>query len=143
MGDLGGSEIVSHLFDRHKNTMNRRETGALGENIAADYLAKHGYIIRERNFRTREGEIDIIAEKDGTLVFVEVRAKTSKQFGTAEESITERKKKRLIALAEAYLSDCAEQPASCRIDIIAIQLDAQGELIRLNMIENAIDWTTA
>jgi putative endonuclease len=143
MGDLGGSEIVSHLFDRHKKAMNRKETGALGEKIAADYLTKHGYIICERNFRTREGEIDIIAEKDGTLVFVEVRAKTSKQFGTAEESITERKKKRLIALAEAYLSDCADQPASCRIDIIAIQLDAQGKLIRLNTIENAIDWAEA
>jgi len=123
--------------------MNRRETGTLGENIAADHLLQHGYIIRERNFRTREGEIDIIAEKDGTLVFVEVRTKTSKQFGTAEESITERKKKRLTALAEAYLSDCAEQPASCRIDIIAIQLDTQGKLLRLNAIENAIDWTTA
>ena len=123
--------------------MNRKETGALGENIAADYLSKRGYTIRERNFRIREGEIDIIAEKDGTLVFVEVRSKTSRQFGTAEESITERKKKRLIALTEAYLSDCAEQPASCRIDIIAIQLDAQGKLIRLNTIENAIDWTAA
>ena len=123
--------------------MNRKETGALGENIAADYLSKRGYTIRERNFRTREGEIDIIAEKNGTLVFVEVRAKTSKAFGTAEESITEKKKQRLIALAEAYLGECAEQPASCRIDIIAITLGSNGELIRLNTIENATGWTTA
>jgi Holliday junction resolvase-like predicted endonuclease len=79
-------------------TMNRKETGAIAENIAADYLSKRGYKIRERNYRTREGEIDIIAEKDGTLVFAEVRAKTGKSFGSAEESITERKKKRLIAL---------------------------------------------
>jgi putative endonuclease len=122
--------------------MKRKETGTIGENIAANYLSKRGYKIRERNYRTREGEIDIIAEKDGTLVFVEVRTKTSRRFGTAEESITERKKKRLIALAETYLSDCGEQPAFCRIDIVAIDLNAKGELLRLNLIENATGWTT-
>jgi putative endonuclease len=122
--------------------MKRKETGTIGENIAANYLSKRGYKIRERNYRIRAGEIDIIAEKDGTLVFVEVRTKTSRQFGTAEESITDRKKKRLIALAEAYLSDSGEQPASCRIDIVAIDLNAKGELLRLNLIENATGWTT-
>lgn len=122
--------------------MNRKETGAIAENIAADYLQKRGYKIHERNYRTREGEIDIIAEKDGTLVFFEVRAKTGRTFGSAEESITERKKKRLVALAEAYLSDTGEQPESCRIDIIAIKLGAGGELIRINVIENATGWTT-
>ena len=126
----------------YKKTMNRKETGAIGENIAADYLSKHGYKIRERNYRTREGEIDIIAEKDGTLVFFEVRAKTGRAFGSAEESITERKQKRLVALAEAYLSDSGEQPDSCRIDIIAIKLGANGKLIRLDLIENATGWTT-
>jgi len=122
--------------------MNRKETGTIAENIAADYLSKRGYKIRERNYRTKEGEIDIIAEKDGALIFVEVRAKTGKSFGSAEESITERKKKRLIALAEAYLSDSGEQPESCRIDLIAIKLGANGELIRLDLIENATGWTT-
>ena len=67
--------------------MNRKETGAIAENIAADYLSKRGYKIHERNYRTREGEIDIIAYKDGTLIFVEVRAKTGRAFGSAEESI--------------------------------------------------------
>ena len=122
--------------------MNRRETGAIAENIAADYLTKRGYKIRERNYRTRNGEIDIIAEKDGALVFVEVRAKTGKAFGSAEESITERKKVRLVALAEAYLGDTGEQPESCRIDIIAIKLGTDGRLIRLNVVENATGWTT-
>ena len=122
--------------------MNRRETGAIAENIAADYLTKRGYKIRERNYRTRNGEIDIIAEKDGALVFFEVRAKTGRTFGSAEESITERKKVRLIALAEAYLGDTGEQPESCRIDIIAIKLGTDGRLIRLNVVENATGWTT-
>ncbi|MFA5054997.1 MAG: YraN family protein [Dehalococcoidia bacterium] len=122
--------------------MNRRETGAIAENIATDYLLKRGYKIRERNYRTRAGEIDIIAWKDGALVFIEVRAKTGKSFGSAEESITERKKKRLVALAEAYLSDTGEQPEACRIDLIAIDLNAKGELLRLNLIENATGWAT-
>jgi putative endonuclease len=122
--------------------MNRKETGAIAENIAADYLSKRGYKIRERNYRTREGEIDIIAEKEGTLIFFEVRAKTGRAFGSAEESITERKQKRLVALAEAYLSDSGEQPDSCRIDIIAIKLGANGTLIRLDVVENATGWTT-
>jgi putative endonuclease len=133
---IGGFQGVS------TKVMNRRETGAIAENIAADYLQKRGYRIRERNYRTREGEIDIIAWKDGALVFIEVRAKTGKSFGSAEESLTERKKKRLIALAEAYLSDTGEQPEACRIDLIAIDLNAKGELLRLNLIENATGWAT-
>mgnify|MGYP001766741733 CR=1 FL=1 len=119
------------------NIMNRKETGAIAENIAADHLIKHGYKIRERNYRTRNGEIDIIAERNGTLVFCEVRAKTGKAFGSAEESITERKKKRLIALAEAYLGDTGEQPGACRIDLIAIKLSVDGGVVNLNVIENA------
>ena len=122
--------------------MNRKETGAIAENIAADYLLKRGYNIRERNYRTCNGEIDIIAEKGEALVFFEVRAKTGRAFGSAEESITERKKKRLIALAEAYLGDTGEQPESCRIDIIAIRLSTNGKLMRFNVIENATGWTT-
>ncbi|MFA5366788.1 MAG: YraN family protein [Dehalococcoidia bacterium] len=122
--------------------MNRRETGTIAENIAADYLQKRGYKIRERNYRTREGEIDIIACKDDTLIFIEVRAKTGRTFGSAEESITERKKKRLVALAEAYLSDTGEQPESCRIDLIAIRIRADGGLTSINVIENATGWTT-
>src|SRR5512136_3123638 len=75
-GLTGGSVIVSPFQGGFQGVsikiMNRKETGAIAENIAADYLSKRGYKIRERNYRTREGEIDIIAEKDGTLVFVEV-----------------------------------------------------------------------
>ena len=120
--------------------MKRRETGALGERIAADHLIGRGYAIRERNFRTREGEIDIIAEKDGTLVFVEVRTRRSRACGTAEESITRRKKERLVALAEAYMEDRDDLPQSWRIDVVALELERNGKISRIELFENATDW---
>lgn len=118
--------------------MKRKEIGALGEKIATEYLTKLGYRIRERNFRSREGEIDIIAEKDNFLVFVEVRTKRSSSFGTAEESVTAKKKERLIALAQAYMEGRDGLPPSWRIDVVALELGPKGEISRLELIENAI-----
>jgi putative endonuclease len=118
--------------------MRSRDIGALGEKIAADYLTGLGYTIRERNFRLREGEIDIIAEKDDFLVFIEVRTRTSNSYGTPEESVTSQKKERLIALAEAYIEDRDDLPSSWRIDVVAIELGAKREVSRLEIIENAI-----
>ncbi len=118
--------------------MNRRETGAQGEQIAANYLKRKGYRIRERNFRCREGEIDIVAEKGDFLVFVEVRTKTDTSFGTPEESITASKKDKLITLAQTYIETHTGLPASWRIDVVAIELDKRGEVSRLRLIKNAI-----
>ena len=118
--------------------MHSRDIGALGEKIAAEYLTGLGYMIRERNFRLREGEIDIIAEKDDFLVFIEVRTRTSTSYGTPEESVTAQKKERLIALAEAYREDRADLPSSWRIDVVAIELGPKRKVARLEIIENAI-----
>ena len=118
--------------------MHARDIGALGEKIAAEYLTSLGYVIRERNFRSREGEIDIIAENNDFLVFIEVRTRTSNSYGTPEESVTAQKKERLIALAEAYIEDREDLPSSWRIDVVAIELGSKRELSRLEIIENAI-----
>ena len=118
--------------------MHSRDIGALGEKIAAEYLTSLGYMIRERNFRSREGEIDIIAEKDDFLVFIEVRTRTSNSYGTPEESVTAQKKERLIALAEAYREDREDLPSSWRIDVVAIELGPKRKVARLEIIENAI-----
>ena len=120
--------------------MKRSEVGALGESIAAAHLEGQGYTIRERNFRTREGEIDIIADKDGVLVFVEVKARRSRACGTPEESITPRKKERLIALADAYMEGRDGLPEAWRIDVVALELGRDGEVERIDVIENATDW---
>ena len=83
--------------------MNRKALGELGERWAREYLEQHGYRIRETNFRCREGEIDIVAEHEGCLVFVEVRTKTGSAFGTPEESVTASKKEKLASVAMSYL----------------------------------------
>jgi putative endonuclease len=118
--------------------MDSREIGALGEKIAAEYLTRLGYVIRERNFRSREGEIDIIAEKDDFLIFVEVRTRRSLSFGTPEESVTAKKKERLIAMTQAYMEDREDLPPSWRIDVMALELGPKGQISRLELIENAI-----
>ena len=118
--------------------MKRKELGAIGEKLARDFLKKKGYKIRETNFRCREGEIDIIAQKKGYLVFVEVRTKTSAGFGSPEESVTFAKKEKLIASAFSYLNSHKDLPEFWRIDFVAVELDQKGKTTRIELIENAI-----
>ena len=118
--------------------MKRRETGALGEKFARNFLKKKGYRIRETNFRCHEGEIDIIAEKKDYLVFIEVRTKTSSSFGSPEESITYTKKEKLVASALSYMETHRNLPALWRIDFVAVELDKDGRAVRIDLIENAI-----
>jgi putative endonuclease len=117
---------------------NRKSLGAAGEELAARELARRGYIIRERNWRCKLGELDIVAEQAGELVFVEVRTRRGNQFGTPEESITPTKRAHLIAAAQTFIKAHALQDRDWRIDVVAIDLSPQGELRRLDVIENAI-----
>ena len=95
-------------------------TGARAERLAADYLMRHGLTIVGRNFRTRFGEIDLIARDGRTLVFVEVRMRTSRAYGGAIESITAAKRARLVAAANGYLAMLGREPP-CRFDAILLQ----------------------
>ena len=119
--------------------MNRQEVGKLGEKAARKFLKKWGYRIRETGFRCPRGEIDIIAQQKDCLVFVEVRSKSSPDFGTPEESLTQAKKKRLIASALIYTSTHQNLPSLWRIDVVAIELDDKGKTQRIELIENAIE----
>ncbi|MFC2070987.1 YraN family protein, partial [Chloroflexota bacterium] len=83
--------------------MKKRNTGILGEKLAGDLLKKRGYKILEKNYRCPRGEIDIIARHKDTLAFIEVRSKTSLEFGTPEESITPIKKEKIRTTALHYL----------------------------------------
>jgi putative endonuclease len=116
----------------------RKEVGAIGEKLAADFLKKRGYKIIQRNFRCREGEIDIIAQKDECLVFVEVRTKKNTAFGTPEESVTLSKREKLISLANAYIQAYNKPPQSWRIDVVAVELTPDNRVSRLEHIENAV-----
>ncbi len=119
-------------------TRSRRRLGDFGERLAVQHLLAKGYSIRERNFRTREGEIDIIAEGGGVLAFVEVRARRGGAMGSALESLTLAKQRRLLALAEAYSQDRPDLPAERRIDLIALDLAPDGRLLSLQHIEGAV-----
>jgi putative endonuclease len=121
--------------------MKRRETGALGEKIACDFLGKNGYDIVETNYHCPEGEIDIITKQADTLVFVEVRTKKSRLFGSPEESITQVKKEKLQTLAKRYGQEHENLPATWRIDVVAIQMDDSGRVSRIELIENAVEGT--
>lgn len=79
-----------------------------------------------RNYHTRYGEVDLIAEDDGTLVFVEVKARRNAVFGTPEESVTLRKRERLARTAETYLQANGLDQRDWRIDVVAITLQANG-----------------
>jgi len=119
--------------------MDRQEVGRLGEKAARKFLKKRGYRIRETGFRCPHGEIDIVARQKDYLVFVEVRTKTSPDFGSPEESITQAKKKKLIASALTYNSTHQKLPPLWRIDFVAVELDDRGKAKRIDLIENAVE----
>ena len=118
--------------------MNRKALGEMGEQWARDYLARNGYIIRETNFRCREGEIDIVAQDGDCLVIVEVRTKTGSAFGSPEESVTAAKQEKLVAVALSYLQTHDDLPSEWRIDVVAIEVGPRGRVIRTELIQNAV-----
>ena len=94
--------------------------GRLGEELAADALRGLGYAILARRYRTRYGEIDIVAQDEETLVFVEVKARKSDRYGSAAESVTNSKQRRIAAMALDYLSWVNRLDDPCRFDVVAI-----------------------
>ncbi len=119
--------------------MKRKSTGVLGEKLAQGFLKKKGYSILETNYRCREGEIDIIARQKDCLIFIEVRTKSNLEFGTPEESITETKMRHLEQAAQHYRQNHDKLPDLWRIDLVAVELDSNNKLKRIDLIENAIE----
>jgi putative endonuclease len=118
--------------------VNRKALGEMGERWAREYLERHGYRIRETNFRCREGEIDIVAEHNGCLVFIEVRTKTGSAFGSPEESVTVAKQDKLASVAMSYLQTRDGLPSEWRIDVVAIEVSPRGRVTRTELIQNAV-----
>ena len=124
-------------------TKTKVELGATGETLAVKHLKQLGYKIIEQNFRVCYGEIDIIAEQDGTLVFIEVKTRTGKRYGLPFDSITANKQNHLSKAALEYMSrnNCHDRAA--RFDVISVQFDGgePGKLsdARIEIIKNAFD----
>ena len=100
--------------------MNNKILGAQGEERAGAYLTAHGYEICERNYRIRSGEIDIIADDHGTLVFVEVKTRSGTSYGTPAEAVDFRKRKKIIQTAYRYLRQRQIDNRPCRFDVIEV-----------------------
>ena len=92
--------------------------GARAEDLCAALMRRAGLVLVERNWRCRHGEIDLIAEERGMLVFAEVRMRSSRGFGGAAESVTAAKRQRLLAAARLYLSRRAD--TACRFDVFLV-----------------------
>jgi len=112
----------------------RQYVGTLGEQAACAALEAKGYRVLNRNYRVRGGEIDIVCERDGTVVFCEVKTRTSAVFGFGEEAVTYAKQRRLRKLALEYMQREGVKARTIRFDVIAIDV-ANGLVSELRHLE--------
>ena len=136
-----GSRLALIVGARPGMTEARQNLGKSGENLAATELESRGYAIIERRYRTTHGEIDIIARDGETMVFVEVRRRSSEDFGTAAESVTPAKQRRVIRMAIAYLSmNGLYDRCPVRFDVVGID-DLPDGSPRITVYAGAFDAT--
>lgn len=117
----------------------RREFGQEGESIAIRYLKKNGYKILEQNYRTKLGEIDIIAKDKDTIVFVEVKARRSRRFGNPKYAVTPKKQRKISMVALYYLKAAKQNDAKARFDVVAIHSAQDNPSIEV--VKNAFELT--
>jgi len=115
----------------------RQSLGKHGEDLACRELERRGYAIVARRYRTRGGEIDIIARDGRTLVFVEVKARESRAFGAAAEAVTAFKQRRITDLALDYMMHHHLTDCPCRFDVVSIHLDSGDPIVEI--FQNAFD----
>ncbi len=115
----------------------RKEVGAKGEKLAAKFLKRKGYKIIQRNYKCKLGEIDIIAEQDRTIVFVEVKTRRTQEFGPPQYAITAAKRGQISRVALLYIREKKMVEQSCRFDVIAITFPPESRKPRIEHIENA------
>ena len=120
----------------------RQSLGAWGQQHARAYLERSGYTILTENYRCREGEIDIVAEDTGCLVFVEVRTRSGRLAGTPEESVNAKKQAQLIRVAQAFLQAHPNASPDWRIDVVAIEGSGHGQPRRITLYPNAVEGTS-
>ena len=118
-------------------TEKRLTLGKKGEDFAADFLKKKGYKIKERNYRSPLGEIDIIAISGQTLVFIEVKTRSSARFGLPFEAVNKRKQGQIAKTALYYMAKKKIREHAARIDVVSII--SNGDSLKAELIENAFD----
>ena len=118
-------------------SVERQAFGKTGEDLAAAELERRGYAVLARRYRTKHGEIDIIARDGETTVFVEVKARATAEFGTAAEAVTRRKQLQLASMARDYIARNELAGTACRFDVVAI--DGVGESAVITVYPGAFD----
>ncbi len=115
-------------------TLARQALGLHGEDLVCRELERRGYAILTRRYRTRFGELDIVARHRGAVVFVEVKARRDGSFGDPADAVTWQKRRRLVAMATLYLGRHQLQECPCRFDVAAVEA---GETPRITVFEDA------
>ena len=118
----------------------RQSLGKLGENLACDALERRGYAITARRYRSKLGEIDIVARDGDTTVFVEVKARAGDDFGGGAEAITRWKQRRLTLMALDYLARHRLEDTPCRFDVVTVDI-VTGQPPRIEIYEHAFEST--
>jgi putative endonuclease len=121
----------------HGPRTDKKELGKKGEELALRFLKKNGYQIIERNYICKMGEMDIIAREKDTLVFIEVKTRTSTAFGLPQLAVNASKQRQMSKVALNFLKEKKLEEAKARFDVVAILLGPQGEEIEL--IRDAFD----
>jgi putative endonuclease len=109
---------------------NKIKIGKLGEDLAAKYLTKNGYKIITKNYRTRDGEIDLVCQKDNLLVMVEVKTRTNARFGYPEESIDNQKLNKIINTTWHYINQ-HHLKLRWQIDAISLIINQENQVVEL------------
>lgn len=128
------------IFGKKSKTPDpQRQLGAEGEKLAAKFLKRRGYKIVQRNYRCKLGEIDIIASRKGILIFVEVKTRTTEEFGQPQHAITPAKKNQISKAALSYIRENNLARQSCQFDVIAIMFSSGSRKPKIQHIENAFE----
>lgn len=129
--------VVELLQKTRVMTQSRVALGKFGEDLACRELERRGYVILERRYRRRGGEIDIIARDGQTTVFVEVKAREGHEFGEASEAVTAIKRGRMTTLALDFLARRRLTERPCRFDVVSIHME--NELPIVEIYQNAFE----
>ena len=131
-------ESATQVTRAQSHGKSSQSIGARGEQIAADWLRAHGFELVARNWHCVYGELDLIALDGTEIVFVEVKSRRGSRMGTPEEAVTAAKQRHLIQSAQCYLAETAQDQQPYRIDVLAVDLAATGELLQVRHFRSCV-----